>query len=237
MTARLTASTPAHPGNSKDVVGVRLKPIPPHVIVLLGAAGDLCRRKLIPGLSRLFRAGLLPECRIVGTSLEALDHDGFRAFARSACDEFSRSALTEEEWSVFGARLRYVPQSAGASQLAAEVAAMEHELGDGVQRLHYLSVPPRAAQAAVSMLGDASLAERASVVMEKPFGTDLASARQLNAAVLAAEHAPRHGPSYKEGSVRPRASAAAPHSSWARGHASVDGLCCCPDEEVLRPRT
>jgi len=75
MTARLTASTPAHPGNSKDVVGVRLKPIPPHVIVLLGAAGDLCRRKLIPGLSRLFRAGLLPECRIVGTSLEALDHE------------------------------------------------------------------------------------------------------------------------------------------------------------------
>src|SRR4029453_13006039 len=50
-------------------------------------------------------------------------------------------------------------------------------------RLHYLSVPPRAAQAVVAMLGEAGLAERASVVMEKPFGTDLESARRLNAAV------------------------------------------------------
>ena len=123
MTARATASTPTQVGNPKDTAGARLKPVPPHVIVLFGAAGDLSRRKLIPGLLRLFHAGLLPECRIVGTSLEALDHDGFRAFARAACDEFSRSALTEEEWSAFAAILRYVPQAAGPSGLAAEVEA------------------------------------------------------------------------------------------------------------------
>ena len=172
----------AHP---MDAGGARLKPVPPHVIVLFGAAGDLSRRKLIPGLLSLFRAGLLPACRVVGTSLEALDHDGFRAFAHDACKEFARAGLAEDEWSAFAAMLRYVPNAVGASGLAAEVEAMERELGDGVRRLHYLSVPPLAARSAVSMLGEAGLAERASIVMEKPFGTNLASARQLNAAVHA----------------------------------------------------
>ena len=183
MTVPAKVSPAAHLGNPTDAAGVRLKPVPPHVVVLFGAAGDLSRRKLIPGLLHLSQSGLLPECRIVGTSLEALDHDGFRAFARAACDEFSRAPLTEEQWTAFGATLRYVPQSAGAAGLAAEVEAMERELGDGVRRLHYLSVPPRAARAVVTMLGDAGLADRASVVMEKPFGTDLESARVLNAAV------------------------------------------------------
>ncbi len=173
MTARAATSTPTQLG----------KPIPPHVIVLFGAAGDLSRRKLIPGLLQLMHAGLLPECRIVGTSLEALDHDGFRAFARAACDEFSRPAPTDEEWSAFSAMLRYVPTAAGPSGLAAEVEAMERALGDDVRRLHYLSVPPLAARAVVDMLGAAGLAERARVIMEKPFGTDLESAQKLNAAV------------------------------------------------------
>ncbi len=183
MTVHKPASQSTQFGDPTDVAGGRMRPVPPHVIVLFGAAGDLARRKLIPGLLRLSQAGLLPACRIVGTSLEALDHDGFREFARSACHEFSRGELTEAQWSAFSATLRYVPQSAGASGLAREVEAMERELGDGVRKLHYLSVPPRAAQSVVGMLGEAGLAARASVIMEKPFGIDLESARQLNAAV------------------------------------------------------
>ncbi|MCW5890764.1 MAG: glucose-6-phosphate dehydrogenase [bacterium] len=181
----MPGSAPTQLENPTDAAGTRLRPMHPHVVVLFGAAGDLARRKLIPGLFQLCRVGLLPVCRIVGTSLEELDDDGFRTFARAACDEFSRSPFSEETWAAFAATLHYVPQSAGPAGLAAVVAAMERQLGDGVRRLHYVSVPPRAARAVVSMLGDAGLAERASVVMEKPFGTDLASARELNAAVHA----------------------------------------------------
>ena len=183
MTTRPPDSAPTQLENPTDAAGARLRPVRPHVIVLFGAAGDLSRRKLIPGLFQLCRVGLLPACRIVGTSLEELDADGFRAFARTACDEFSRSPFSEEAWAAFAQTLHYVPQSAGPAGLAAAVEAMGHELGDGVRRLHYVSVPPLAARAVIRMLGDAGLAENASVVMEKPFGTDLASARELNAAV------------------------------------------------------
>src|SRR5271154_5785325 len=60
----------------------------PHVIVLFGAAGDLSRRKLLPGLYRLNQHNRLPEFRIIGTSIDELDDDAFRRFARDACDEF-----------------------------------------------------------------------------------------------------------------------------------------------------
>jgi len=183
VTTRDPVLAPTQLENPNDAAGARLRPVHPQVLVLFGAAGDLSRRKLIPGLFQLFRVGLLPACRIVGTSLEELDVDGFRTFARAACDEFSRSAFTEESWAAFATTLHYVPQSGGPAGLAAAVEAMERQLGDGVRRLHYVSVPPRAARAVVSMLGEGGLAERASVVMEKPFGTDLASARELNAAV------------------------------------------------------
>jgi glucose-6-phosphate 1-dehydrogenase len=184
-TTRMPGSAPTQQENPTDAAGTRLRPVPPHVVVLFGAAGDLARRKLIPGLFQLYRVGLLPVCRILGTSLEEMDRDGFRAFARTACDEFSRSPFTEESWASFAATLYYVPQSAGPVGLAAAVETIERELGDGVRRLHYVSVPPRAARAVVTMLGEAGLAEHASVIMEKPFGTDLASARELNAAVHA----------------------------------------------------
>ncbi|MDQ3351522.1 MAG: glucose-6-phosphate dehydrogenase, partial [Actinomycetota bacterium] len=55
-----------------------MSPLDPHVIVLFGATGDLARRKLLPGLLHLARAGLLPECRIIGTSLDDLDTDAFQ---------------------------------------------------------------------------------------------------------------------------------------------------------------
>jgi len=61
----------------------RPPPVPPHVIVLFGATGDLARRKLLPGLFHLSRAGLLPDCRIVATSLEELDDYQYQLLARS----------------------------------------------------------------------------------------------------------------------------------------------------------
>ena len=61
----------------------------PQVVVLFGATGDLSRRKLLPGLFHLSSAGFIPGCRIIGVSLDEIDADGFREFARDALDEFS----------------------------------------------------------------------------------------------------------------------------------------------------
>ncbi len=158
----------------------------PHVIVLFGAGGDLAKRKLLPGLLRLYRAGLLPECRIVGTSLEELDAAGFRDVARTACDEHVADPIDDATWAGFASLLRYVPTSAGPGGLHDAVRAAEKELEDdprAVRLLHYLSIPPAAAREVVTTLGEAGLAERARIVMEKPFGTDLDSARELNAHV------------------------------------------------------
>jgi len=154
--------------------------IPPHVIVLFGATGDLARRKLIPGMAHLALSALTPDIEIVGTSLEEFDDDSFREFARASLQEFSHRQLTPEQWEHFSKRLTYIPQSAGPEGLVKTVMAAEQELGDNVRRLHYLSVPPAAAIAVINMLRDANLTERARVVMEKPFGTDLASAIELN---------------------------------------------------------
>jgi glucose-6-phosphate 1-dehydrogenase len=172
----------------------------PYVVVLFGATGDLARRKLLPGLLNLCTSGLVPQLRIVGTSLEEHDRDSFVDFTRAAVEEFSTRRPTEEQWARFAAGLAYVPGSAGAQGLRRAVLDAEAELtveaepfagpgpangspGSAPRRLHYLSVPPKAALPVVNLLGAAGLVERSRIVMEKPFGTDLASARALNAAV------------------------------------------------------
>ncbi|MGK2865615.1 MAG: glucose-6-phosphate dehydrogenase [Mycobacterium sp.] len=152
----------------------------PHVIVLFGATGDLAKRKLLPGMAHLVLSALAPKIRVVGTSLEDLTEDEFRALTREAVNAFGSHKLSDEEWANFASRISYVPQGAGPDALAAAVAEAEGELGADVQRLHYLSVPPKAARAVITMLKDANLVERSRVVMEKPFGTDLASAIELN---------------------------------------------------------
>jgi glucose-6-phosphate 1-dehydrogenase len=153
----------------------------PQVVVLVGATGDLSRRKLLPGLFHLSRAGFIPGCRIIGVSLDEFNPDGFRAFAREALDQFSTRAVSEADWTAFAATLDYVPLAAGAAILKTAVEKAELSLGGESRRLHYLSVPPNAALSAVRLLGEADLVERSRIVMEKPFGTDLASAVSLNA--------------------------------------------------------
>lgn len=158
-------------------------PADPHVVVLFGATGDLARRKLLPGLFHLSRAGMLPDCHIVATSLEQLDDGEYHALARAACDEFARGVVREDHWGAFARRIVYVPGQAGVGGLAETVHRLEATFATEARRLHYLSVPPHAADSVVRTLGEAGLTERARVIMEKPFGTDLASARLLNARV------------------------------------------------------
>ena len=153
----------------------------PQVVVLFGATGDLARRKLLPGLFHLTSAGFIPACRIIGVSLDEIDVEAFRANARGALDEFSSRKVPDADWRAFAANLDYVPLAAGAAGVKAAVDQAEASLGVESRRLHYLSVPPSAALPAVRLLGEAGLVERSRIVMEKPFGTDLASAVSLNA--------------------------------------------------------
>jgi glucose-6-phosphate 1-dehydrogenase len=157
-----------------------LEPLAPHVIVLFGATGDLAKRKLIPGLAYLEESALAPDIRIVGTAMDELSTDEFRALAKKATDSFGAHKLDDAAWKRFAERLTYVPQGAGPEGLASAVKEAEALLGPGTRRLHYLSVPPKAAQAVIAMLRDSDLVEHSRVVMEKPFGHDFASAVQLN---------------------------------------------------------
>ncbi|TSD96001.1 glucose-6-phosphate dehydrogenase [Skermania sp. ID1734] len=155
----------------------------PHVIVLFGATGDLARRKLLPGLFHLAISPFAPDIRVVGTSLEDLDNEQFRAVADKACHEFSTRKLDDDDWQSFHQNLVYVPQGKGPKALATAVQEKLKELGPDARLLHYLSVPPKAAVEVIQMLDDAGLVENSRVIMEKPFGTDLASAEALNAKI------------------------------------------------------
>jgi glucose-6-phosphate 1-dehydrogenase len=157
-----------------------LEPLTPHVIVLFGATGDLAKRKLLPGMAFLETSALAPDVRVVGTAMEDLTTDEFRALARDASERFGTHKLDDHTWARFAERLTYVPQSAGPEGLTAAVKEAEELLGPQARRLHYMSVPPKAAQAVIRMLRDAGLVEDSRVIMEKPFGDDLASAIELN---------------------------------------------------------
>jgi glucose-6-phosphate 1-dehydrogenase len=169
------------------VTAARSAPVPDdHVIVLFGANGDLARRKLLPGLFHLSQTGLMPaHFRIIGASRSALSPEEFRAAARAAVDEFGRMVPDERSWEAFARCLSYVSTSE-AQALGAAVHAAEQEIrqeGRPVRRLHYLSVPPAAFNGIVEMLGKLGLNRDARVILEKPFGYDLESARALNATV------------------------------------------------------
>jgi glucose-6-phosphate 1-dehydrogenase len=153
-----------------------------HIVVLFGATGDLARRKLLPGLFRLAQAGLLPErYRIIATSRRNLTDRWLRELAKDAVKESGQLCSTAS-WQTFASNLSLAPQE----KLREAVAEAETEFGNRARRLFYLSVPPEAFAGIVSMLGTSGLAENARVILEKPFGTDLASARALNETVHAA---------------------------------------------------
>jgi glucose-6-phosphate 1-dehydrogenase len=149
--------------------------LPPQVFVLFGASGDLARRMIFPSLVRLDREGLLPETRIVAAGRSDRDTGDFRDTIAGEVDGFS--ALAD--------RMTYAKATEDdGSALAAAVAAAEEELGGDARRLVYLSVPPSGMIGTVRMLGESGLVERTHLVLEKPFGTDLGSAKELDAALL-----------------------------------------------------
>ena len=160
-----------------------------HVIVLFGATGDLARRKLLPGLFHLAKAGLMPKnYRIIGSApaSSALSDDEFRTHAKDAVREFGSSKPAGAAWQAFADALHFGAASPDdAGPLVAAVHTAEQEIGGHPRRLFHLAVPPGAFGSVVGMLGGSGLAEGSRVIVEKPFGTDLASAEALNQAVHA----------------------------------------------------
>ena len=140
----------------------------PQVVVLVGATGDLSRRKLLPGLFHLCSAGFIPGCRIIGVSLDDIDLEGFRRIAREAVDQFSSRKVNEADWAAFSATLNYVPMSAGPCALKTAVEVAELSLAGKSRRVHYLSVPPVAALPAVRLLAEAGLVRTAASSWKNP---------------------------------------------------------------------
>ena len=154
----------------------------PTTFVLFGATGDLAKRKLIPGLLHLFQSRLVDDLRVIGTSLDELTPDAFRDLALVAIREHSTREMGDADWHEFAQRLDFVPLSAGPLALGEAVARAEELLpGESTSGCTTCRCRrrPRSPRCAPSL--EAGLVERSRVVMEKPFGTDYASAVALNA--------------------------------------------------------
>ncbi len=153
----------------------------PVTIVLVGATGDLAKRKLLPGMVHLFQTHLLDDLRVVGTGLDEISRDEFLDLIERAVRELSSRKISQEDWGEFAKRVDYVPFTEGPQGLRDAVDRAEEALGEGSRRLHYLSVPPKAAEDVIARIAEAGLVPHSRVIMEKPFGTDYESAVNLNA--------------------------------------------------------
>jgi glucose-6-phosphate 1-dehydrogenase len=159
----------------------------PHVFVLFGATGDLAKRKLFPGLYRLAKASRLPkEYAVIGSGRHSPGSDDeFRAKIRDGLHEFVDD-LDEKVVEDLLGRLTFQTSDADdGADLATAVRDAHNSLGGDTRTLIYLSIPPKATQAMIGMLGREHLTDDARVVVEKPFGTDLESSRELDAALKA----------------------------------------------------
>jgi glucose-6-phosphate 1-dehydrogenase len=162
----------------------------PTTIVIFGASGDLTRRKLLPALYDLYDKGRLPDnWRILGVSRSDFSDDAFREHIKSGIKEFARGSYDHETWFDFAANLTYLQGDLlDLDQLKSiETTLVEREEGHLANRLYYLSVAPNLYERAVANLGAAEMVNEDSgwrrVVIEKPFGHNLSSARSLNRAV------------------------------------------------------
>jgi len=169
---------------------VAVKLAEPQAIVIFGASGDLARRKLLPAFYHLFMEGLLPEgFAIVGYARSNLSDEEFHEHARRSIKEFGRSEPAAEDWEEFRRRLSYVTgqfDSQGAMEhLREHLERMDRDLRTAGGRFYYCATPPVAYPQIVARLGESGMSRDSRIVIEKPFGSDLVSARELNRALHA----------------------------------------------------
>lgn len=161
-----------------------------HTMVIFGASGDLTSRKLIPALYQLFQRGRLPkETRIVGFSRSKFSHDEWRKQLTETTRKFSEGAFEDASWNTFASQIYYqqgdienVRDFESLGKLLTEI-----ESGAEATRVYYLSTMPSLYPVAATRLGEAGLAAERNgarrIVIEKPFGVDLATAKSLNQVV------------------------------------------------------
>ena len=174
--------------------GLSTRAVPqPCSVVIFGATGDLTHRKLVPALYNLAADGELPPAvAVIGFARRPKTDDEFRQEMEEATRKFSRQNVRDEIWNTFANSLFYhqseFADEAGYKSLAERLEKIDGQQGTRGNRLFYLAVAPDQTESILKNLKVAGLNETrqgswARIIVEKPFGTDLASARELNRVV------------------------------------------------------
>ena len=161
----------------------------PTIIVILGATGDLTWRKLIPSIYNLYLDNWIPEkFEVIGVSRQKFAENKFEERLHSGVDKFSRRGKSKKsEWDIFATCLTYLKGEFDAASTYAgiekQIKITETKWGAAANRIFYLAVPPNSFEEISKMIGSSGLAAnkmQSRIVVEKPFGHDLDSAKHLN---------------------------------------------------------
>ncbi len=185
------------PRDGEVPLPAHLRPAPPCAMVIFGASGDLTHRKLIPALFDLYEAGLLSkQFAVLGFSRSALSDGEFRRSAHDGIEQYTGRSVPEPIWQEFSKGLHYLPgrfdDAASYEALRARLAELDADRKTQGNRVFYLATPPELFQVITACLGEAKLNQRQNehgfvrLVIEKPFGTDLNTAQELNRGVQTA---------------------------------------------------
>jgi glucose-6-phosphate 1-dehydrogenase len=161
------------------------EPIEPTNIVIFGATGDLTKRKLMPALIKMIECGLVhPQSRIIGV-VNGRSQEQWHEMVRAGLDLYSRNeAMSDTEWHAFSSMLRMVPGDLADDETYVRLASAIETLGGRKNAMFYCAIPPQWYPAVTRGLHRVGLADESAgfrrVVIEKPFGMDLHSARELN---------------------------------------------------------
>ncbi|HYZ18792.1 MAG TPA: glucose-6-phosphate dehydrogenase [Gaiellaceae bacterium] len=160
----------------------------PCVLVIFGASGDLTRRKIFPALYALAYRRLLPESfAVVGVARTEWTDEEFRDRMEHAVREFGRDDFNQEVWDWLAAASSYAPAeftSGGADEVASVLEGIDEERGTGGNRVYYLAIPSQAMKPTVELVGRHRTAQGwTRLIVEKPFGHELASARELTESI------------------------------------------------------
>ena len=157
----------------------------PTSIVIFGGSGDLTHRKLVPSLFNLYCKGRMPKMfHIVGFGSTVFTDESYRAHLKDGIDEFAHLKYEAKDWNKFASNIAYLPSKYVREDFVKLNEALTAWKGESGNRVYYMATPPGAFPKIIDLLGETGqLSEEHGwrrVVIEKPFGTDLASAQQLN---------------------------------------------------------
>ena len=164
----------------------------PLSIVIFGASGDLTKRKLVPALYNLYQKDRLPEIKIIGTSRSEYSHNQFRQHLLEGIHNFSPETFDQKSWEEFSSNIQYQQGDLTSVEDYQKLSDTLNELeGQETNRLYYLAISPEFYHQTIQNMGIAGLAKQQTekdapwthIIIEKPYGIDLDTARELNKTV------------------------------------------------------